>query len=146
MKIAIVSGSSSGVGQSTAVQVARRGNGVILTYHGNQAGALETVAMIEKDGGAAVALPLDVGNTAAFPPFREAVAAALRDRWQRDTFDFLVNAFERFPEVIPGLAAKTALGRLGEPDDIGMFIAALLSEECRWITAQDIEVSGGYNL
>ncbi|MEV6815935.1 SDR family oxidoreductase [Micromonospora sp. NPDC051296] len=252
MKIAIVSGASSGIGQSTAVQLARRGTGVILTYHGNQAGALETVAMIEKDGGAAVALPLDVGNTTAFPPFREAVAAALRETWQRDTFDFLVNnagfgqlamfedttedmfdtlmrvllkgpyfltqtmlplladggaivnttsnaarhsglepgysaygslkgalvvltrylakelstrgirvnsvspgstrtriadnAFERFPEVIPGLAAKTALGRLGEPDDIGMFIAALLSEECRWITAQDIEVSGGYNL
>ncbi|WP_326647553.1 MULTISPECIES: SDR family oxidoreductase [unclassified Streptomyces] len=29
------------------------------------------------------------------------------------------NAFERFPEVIPALAAKTALGRVGEPDDIG---------------------------
>ena len=35
---------------------------------------------------------------------------------------------------------------LREPDDIGMVIAALLSEECRWITAQDIETSGGYNL
>ena len=56
------------------------------------------------------------------------------------------NAFERYPEVIPALAAKTALGRLGEPDDIGMAIAALLSEEGRWITAQNIEVDGGYNL
>jgi NAD(P)-dependent dehydrogenase (short-subunit alcohol dehydrogenase family) len=56
------------------------------------------------------------------------------------------NAFERFPDVIPGLAAKTALGRIGEPDDVGMVIATLLAEECRWITAQDIEVSGGYNL
>ncbi|MFD7612591.1 SDR family oxidoreductase [Streptomyces sp. NPDC059828] len=56
------------------------------------------------------------------------------------------NAFERFPEVIPAIAAKTALGRVGEPDDIGMVIAALLSEECRWITAQNIEVAGGYGL
>jgi NAD(P)-dependent dehydrogenase (short-subunit alcohol dehydrogenase family) len=56
------------------------------------------------------------------------------------------NAFERYPEVIPTLAAKTALGRLGEPDDIGAAIAALLNEEGRWITAQDIEVSGRYNL
>jgi NAD(P)-dependent dehydrogenase (short-subunit alcohol dehydrogenase family) len=48
--------------------------------------------------------------------------------------------------VIPGLAARTALGRLGEPDDIGTVVAALLGDESRWITAQDIEVSGGYHL
>ena len=48
--------------------------------------------------------------------------------------------------LVPALAAKTALGRVGEPDDIGMMIAALLSEESRWVTAQNIEVSGGYNL
>lgn len=48
--------------------------------------------------------------------------------------------------AIPALAAKTALGRLGEPDDIGMVIAALLGADLAWITAQDIEVSGGYNL
>ncbi|WP_405715078.1 SDR family oxidoreductase [Streptomyces xanthophaeus] len=56
------------------------------------------------------------------------------------------NAFERFPEVIPALAAKTALGRVGEPEDIGMVIASLLSEESRWITGQNIEVSGGFGL
>jgi NAD(P)-dependent dehydrogenase (short-subunit alcohol dehydrogenase family) len=44
------------------------------------------------------------------------------------------------------LAARTALGRLGEPDDIGTVIAALLGADLAWITAQDIEVSGGYNL
>jgi NAD(P)-dependent dehydrogenase (short-subunit alcohol dehydrogenase family) len=57
-----------------------------------------------------------------------------------------VVAFEAYPEVIPALAAKTALGRIGEPDDVGMAIATLLSEEGRWITAQNIEVSGGYDL
>jgi NAD(P)-dependent dehydrogenase (short-subunit alcohol dehydrogenase family) len=56
------------------------------------------------------------------------------------------DAFDRFPQVIPVIAARTALGRLGEPNDIGMVIAALLSHECRWITAQNIEVSGGLNL
>ncbi|MER7819203.1 SDR family oxidoreductase [Streptomyces sp. NPDC096153] len=50
------------------------------------------------------------------------------------------------PEEIPAIAAKTALGRVGEPDDIGMVIATLLSEEGRWITAQNIEVAGGYGL
>jgi NAD(P)-dependent dehydrogenase (short-subunit alcohol dehydrogenase family) len=56
------------------------------------------------------------------------------------------DAFEKYPEVIPPIVARTALGRLGEPDDLGSVIAFLLSEEARWITAQDIEVSGGFNL
>ncbi|MEV5689775.1 SDR family NAD(P)-dependent oxidoreductase [Micromonospora globbae] len=252
MRVAIVTGASSGIGQSAAIQIAKRGTGVILTYNGNESGALDTVAAIEKDGGTAVALRLDVGRSETFPAFRDSVTAALRDTWQRDTFDHLVNnagygqmamfedtteemfdgllrvllkgpyfltqtllplladggaivnvasnsallsgmepgysaygtmkgglvvltrymakefsvrgirvnsvspgstrtriggdAFARFPEVIPGLAARTALGRLGEPDDIGLAIAALLGEEGRWITAQDIEVSGGYDL
>jgi len=56
------------------------------------------------------------------------------------------DAFEKYPEVIPPIVARTALGRLGEPDDVGSVIAFLLSDEARWITAQDIEVSGGFNL
>ena len=41
------------------------------------------------------------------------------------------------------IAAQTALGRVGQPDDIGHAVAALLSEETGWITAQRIEASGG---
>ena len=48
--------------------------------------------------------------------------------------------------MIAPIAAKTALGRVGEPDDIGVFIAALAGDEGRWITAQNIEVSGGFTL
>ncbi|MFB6777201.1 SDR family NAD(P)-dependent oxidoreductase [Streptomyces sp. NPDC056352] len=59
---------------------------------------------------------------------------------------FADDAFTRFPEVVPTLAAKTALGRVGEPGDIGAMIAALVSGESRWGTTQNIEVSGGYNL
>jgi NAD(P)-dependent dehydrogenase (short-subunit alcohol dehydrogenase family) len=252
MQVSIVTGGSSGIGQSAAIQIARQGAGVILTYNDNQPGALETVAAIEAGGGAAVALPLDVGKTETFGAFRESVAAALRGTWNRETFDSLVNnagfgqmsmfentseelfdrfmrvtlkgpyfltqtllplladggaivnvtsnsalasgleegysayaaakggltvltrsmakefavrgirvnsvapgpartriagdAFERFPGVIDVIAARTALGRVGEPDDIGMVIAFLLSEQSRWITAQNIEVAGGYNL
>jgi NAD(P)-dependent dehydrogenase (short-subunit alcohol dehydrogenase family) len=91
MRVAVVTGGSSGIGQSAAIQIARRGTGVILTYSNNQPGALETVACIEAEGGTAVALPLDVGKTDTFPAFRDAVVAALRDTWQRDSFDFLVN-------------------------------------------------------
>ncbi|NKK74830.1 SDR family oxidoreductase [Rhizobium leguminosarum bv. viciae] len=42
------------------------------------------------------------------------------------------------------LAGQTALGRVGEPEEIGGVIASLLSEENRWINAQNIEVAGGY--
>ncbi|WP_341524118.1 SDR family oxidoreductase [Pseudomonas sp. G.S.17] len=44
------------------------------------------------------------------------------------------------------LAAQTALGRVGEPDDVARVIAMLLSEEGAWINAQTIEVAGGYNI
>jgi len=44
------------------------------------------------------------------------------------------------------LAAQTALGRVGEPKEIGSVIASLLSGENRWINAQSIEVAGGYNI
>ncbi|MFE5890937.1 SDR family NAD(P)-dependent oxidoreductase [Streptomyces sp. NPDC002285] len=253
MKVAIVTGASSGIGQSAAIEIAKRGVGVILTYGKNPQGAQETVALIEKEGGTAVALPLDVGETGTFDAFRDTVAGVLRDTWQRDSFDHLVNnagfaqtsliedtteetfdrlmrvllkgpyfltqkllplitdggaivntssnsastttglepgysvyasmkggldvltrymakefsgrgirvnsvspgatrtrlgddAFTRFPEVVPALAAKTAFGRVGEPDDIGAMIATLVSDESRWVTAQNLEVSGGYNL
>lgn len=47
------------------------------------------------------------------------------------------------PEVQRQLAAATALGRVGESDDIGPMVASLLSPSNRWVTAQRIEVSGG---
>ena len=44
------------------------------------------------------------------------------------------------------LAERTALGRVGEPDDVGGAIAALLSGGNGWVTGQRIEASGGTNL
>lgn len=49
-------------------------------------------------------------------------------------------------EVNAHIAAMTALGRVGVPDDIGPMIASLLSENNRWVNAQRIEVSGGMNI
>ncbi|RON49305.1 3-oxoacyl-ACP reductase [Pseudomonas frederiksbergensis] len=44
------------------------------------------------------------------------------------------------------LASQTALGRVGEPDDVARVIATLLSEDSGWINGQSIDVSGGYIL
>jgi len=245
MKIVIVTGSSRGLGASTAIECARRGMGVIVTYNSHPEKAEEVVRAISGIGGKAVALKLDVADSRSFPDFRHAVAAQLDAVWNRTTFDFLVNnagyglyapiaevseaqfdglfsvhlkgpffltqtllplidagghvvnvtsatsrvatagvapyaAFKGGLEVLtrymakefgtrgiransiaPGairtelggglnaefeamLAGQTALGRVGEPEEIGGVIAALLSEENRWINAQNIEVAGGY--
>ena len=57
--------------------------------------------------------------------------------------DFSGGMVRDNPEVNKQVAGMTALGRAGEPDDIGPMIASLLSEDNRWINAQRIEVSGG---
>ncbi|WP_421881409.1 SDR family NAD(P)-dependent oxidoreductase [Pacificispira sp.] len=49
-------------------------------------------------------------------------------------------------EVNRYIAATTAMGRAGQPDDIGGAMAALLTGEIQWMTGQRIEVSGGQNL
>lgn len=50
------------------------------------------------------------------------------------------------PEAKKAVAAITSLGRAGLPDDIGPMIAALLSDDNRWVNGQRIEVSGGAHL
>ncbi len=44
------------------------------------------------------------------------------------------------------IAAATAMGRVGLPDDIGGAISSLLAGDFGWMTAQRIEVSGGQSL
>lgn len=245
MKIVIVTGSSRGLGASTAAECARNGMGVVVTYNRNPEKAEEVVKRIGQSGGRAVALKLDVGNVSSFPAFRDAVAAQLQSVWGRGDFDYLVNnagyglfnpiatvteeqfdglfnvhlkgpffltqillpkmadggqvinitsatsrvatagvapyaSFKGGLEVLtrymakefgergiransiaPGairtelggglndefeamLAGQTALGRVGEPEEIGGVIASLLSGQNRWINAQNIEVAGGY--
>lgn len=245
MNIVIITGGSRGLGASAAIQCARRGMGVILTYNSNPEAAAKVVSTIEAQGGKAVALKLDVGDSAAFPAFRDAVRDVLATTWNRTNFDFLVNnagyglynpiatvteeqldglfrvhlkgpffltqtllpqmadgghivnvtsatsrvatvgvapyaSFKGGLEVLtrymakefggwriransiaPGpirtelggglneefealLAGQTALGRVGEPDDVGCMVASLLSDDNRWINAQNIEVAGGY--
>jgi NAD(P)-dependent dehydrogenase (short-subunit alcohol dehydrogenase family) len=46
-------------------------------------------------------------------------------------------------QVNAQLAAQTALGRVGLPDDIGGAVATLLDPDSGWINGQRIEVSGG---
>lgn len=252
MSITVVVGASSGIGQAAAIRAAQGGSGVIATYHSNKDGAAETVARVKGLGGTAVALPLDVGDSASFPDFRRAVEQTLAKTWGAGRITGLVNnagygggtmfadtteeqlddfyrvifkgpylvtqallpliedggaivntasssagtaglsagysaygsmkgavvvltrylakelsdrrirvnsvspgptrtpfaggAFEELPEMTAQLVGRTALGRLGEADDAGSVIAFLLSDGARWVTAQDIAVTGGFDL
>lgn len=246
-KIAIVTGGSRGLGRNAALKLAARGVDVILTYRSGQTEAAAVVAEIEALGGKAAALALDVGVAASFPAFAAKLRETLRQQWQRENFDYLLNnagigihasfaetteaQFDQLLNVqfkgvffltqallpliadggrilnvstgltrfaLPGfaayaamkgavevltrylakelgprgiavnvlapgaietdfgggavrdnrqmnafIAAQTALGRVGLPDDIGNVVAALLSDDAGWINAQRIEASGG---
>jgi NAD(P)-dependent dehydrogenase (short-subunit alcohol dehydrogenase family) len=244
-KVIVITGASRGIGASTALEAARRGLGVILTYNTHPDAARAVVGQIESLGGRAVALPLDVGAVQTFPGFRADVERALAATWNTSGLDGLVNnaghglfqAIESVTEaqfdglfnvhlkgpffltqallpllqpgsaivnltsattriatagvapyasfkgglqvltrymakefgerrirvnsVSPGpirtelggglneefealLSSQTALGRVGEPQEVARVIASLLTEDGGWINAQDIEVSGGY--
>ncbi len=60
--------------------------------------------------------------------------------------DFGGGAVRDNPQLNAFVATQTALGRVGEADDIGAMIASLVSSDNRWINAQRIEVSGGMML
>jgi NAD(P)-dependent dehydrogenase (short-subunit alcohol dehydrogenase family) len=60
--------------------------------------------------------------------------------------DFAGGMMRDNPQVREMLAGQAALGRVGEPVDIGGAISTLLADGAGWITAQRIEVSGGTRL
>ena len=60
--------------------------------------------------------------------------------------DFSGGMLRDNPAINKMVSDMTALGRAGVPDDIGPMIAALLSDDNRWVNGQRIEVSGGMSL
>ena len=60
--------------------------------------------------------------------------------------DFSGGALRDNPEYNKAVSGMTALGRVGQPEDIGPMIASLVTDDNRWINGQRIEVSGGMNL
>ena len=63
-KVAIVTGSSSGIGQAIAIRFASEGASVVVDYVGHPDGANATKAQIEAAGGKAITLQGDVSKVA----------------------------------------------------------------------------------
>ena len=88
-KLAIVTGASRGLGRNTAINIARKGHDVILTFQHRERDARDVVAEIQAMGRKALALQLDTGDVAGFGPFVRRLRAGLTEHWQRETFDYL---------------------------------------------------------
>ena len=89
--IALITGGSRGLGRSMALHLAQHGTDVIFTYRAAATEAAEVRKQIEALGRKAVALPLDVMDSASFEAFATQLASELARTWQRKTFDYLVN-------------------------------------------------------
>lgn len=61
-KVALVTGASRGIGQATAIELAKAGADVVVNFIGNEAVAQETVDAIEALGRKAIKIKADVGN------------------------------------------------------------------------------------
>ena len=90
-KIALVTGGGRGLGKDMALKLAAKGIDVLLTYHSNSEEAHKVAKQIEQTGRKAATLKLDVGQTKSFGTFMTQVKTVLKDTFDADRFDFLVN-------------------------------------------------------
>ncbi len=90
-KIALVTGGSRGLGKNMALNLAKKGIDVILTYNSKKEEAQAVVNEIEKMGRKAVALQLNTGEVKSFEAFFEEIKQVLKSTFDTDRFDFLIN-------------------------------------------------------
>ncbi|HEX6553612.1 MAG TPA: SDR family oxidoreductase [Ktedonobacteraceae bacterium] len=84
-KVAIVTGSDSGIGRAIAIQLAQEGATVVVNYAHAQAKAEEVQQTIEKNKGKAVVIQADVSQ------YQQAVGLIQRTVEQLGRLDILVN-------------------------------------------------------
>jgi len=105
-KIALITGGSRGLGKDMALNLAGRGNDVIVTYNSKKEEALTVVAEIERIGQRAAALQLNTGSVKSFGTFFAALQASLKNIFQAERFDFLINNAGH-GIAVPSFAATT---------------------------------------
>lgn len=90
-KIALVTGGSRGLGKDMALNLAKKGIDVVLTYNSNKVEADKVVMEIKAIGQTAIAYQLDAGNVNSFDNFFKQVTEHLKEQTGSMNFDFLIN-------------------------------------------------------
>ncbi|MFV5701518.1 SDR family NAD(P)-dependent oxidoreductase [Flavobacterium sp. XS2P12] len=90
-KIALVTGGSRGLGKDMALNLAKKGLDVVLTYNSKKAEADDVVTEIEKLGQKAAAIQLNVADVSSFDLFFQNIASILKSTFGADKIDFLIN-------------------------------------------------------
>ncbi|MGE8034188.1 beta-ketoacyl-ACP reductase [Lysinibacillus sp. KCTC 33748] len=84
-KVAVVTGASRGIGRAIALKLANEGAKVVVNYSGSQAKAEEVVAMIQENGGEAIAVQASVSKTEEVTALMDATVKTF------GSLDILVN-------------------------------------------------------
>jgi NAD(P)-dependent dehydrogenase (short-subunit alcohol dehydrogenase family) len=90
-KIALVTGGSRGLGKDMALELAKKGFDVVITYQTKSELAKEVVSDIQGLGKKAVALQLDVAVADSFDQFVSNLATTLKTEFQSENVSALVN-------------------------------------------------------
>lgn len=90
-KIALVTGGSRGLGRNMAINLAKKGLDVAITYNSNKTEAENVVAEIQALGRKAAAFQLNTSDTKGFDNFVKEVTGHFKEKTGSSNFDFLVN-------------------------------------------------------
>ena len=160
-KGALVTGGSRGIGRAIVKRLAADGAAVVFSYLQNEAAAREVVREVTEDGGRIIAV--STLNTRLHPPggalytgakgaLENFTAVAALEFGRRGITANVVSPGATDTELLraanPGAAyedevAKTALGRLGRPEDIAAVVAFLAGPDSGWISGQNLAADGG---
>jgi len=89
--IALITGGGRGLGENMARHLVARGSDVIVTYRNSADGAAAVVKAAEEMGARGAALRLDTAAVSGFGAFVEQLRETLKERFDRERFDHLVN-------------------------------------------------------
>lgn len=63
-KVALITGSDSGIGQASAIAFAKEGANIVITYHTDEKGAKDTLEKVEEAGRKGIVIPVDISKEA----------------------------------------------------------------------------------
>lgn len=90
-KLVLITGASRGLGRNMALQLAANGADLVITYRSKKNEAESVCKTVSEMGRKASSLQLDTSGISGFPSFSDKLGAVLREKWDREDIDFLVN-------------------------------------------------------